>query len=524
MEAQYKRKPTIILTVILPVVLVVVLVGVIAYAFGDRWVPKAEASPLNVERAVLVPTSTGLVYQGKLTDGDAPANGAYDFEFALYDSRGTMVASGIDQAGQGVTAGLFSIVLDFGTDVFNGDARYLDVSIRRSGLGGRYTTLVPRIAIAPTPYALYGLKTKGYKNVLVVSPDGGNFGSVQDALNSITDNSASNKYLIWVGPGIYTEVVTMKPYVDIEGAGENVTKITATGNPQNATVIGSDNAELRFITIENTGASYYYNAPYGIAINNNGASPSLLHVTANASGGLAWNYGIYNNSSSPSMNNVIAQASGYSTFNAGVYNTTSSSPSMNNVTAIGITGGYNNYSYGVYNINASAPVMNNVTATAAGGDDSYGIYNNASSPTMNNVIATASSPDYGTIGVYNESSSPVMNNVTATGNGGQCFHQFICTNIGVYNGGNSSPTITRLIATATGSFVQANVAVANGGTGIVEIQNSQLIADTNTAQAGGGTLRIAHSFLNGGPIIGGGARVCAGNYDESYVFYPSGCP
>jgi len=31
-------------------------------------------------------------------------------------------------------------------------------------------------------------------------------------------------------PGVYTETVTMKPYVDIEGAGELATKITGAGS------------------------------------------------------------------------------------------------------------------------------------------------------------------------------------------------------------------------------------------------------------------------------------------------------
>src|SRR5438270_13821129 len=52
-----------------------------------------------------------------------------------------------------------------------------------------------------------------YRNVVVVATSGGDFDSVQKALNSITDNSATNPYLVWVAPGIYTEAVTMKQYV-----------------------------------------------------------------------------------------------------------------------------------------------------------------------------------------------------------------------------------------------------------------------------------------------------------------------
>ena len=54
-------------------------------------------------------------------------------------------------------------------------------------------------------------------NVVTVATTGGDFTSIQAALTSITDNSASNKYLVRVGPGTYTETVQMKQYVDIEG-------------------------------------------------------------------------------------------------------------------------------------------------------------------------------------------------------------------------------------------------------------------------------------------------------------------
>ena len=62
----------------------------------------------------------------------------------------------------------------------------------------------------------------------------------------------------------------MEPYVDIQGAGEGVTKITygGSGTWNLGTVIGADNAELRFLTVENTGGD-----TYAIAINNSSASP-----------------------------------------------------------------------------------------------------------------------------------------------------------------------------------------------------------------------------------------------------------
>jgi hypothetical protein len=148
--------------------------------------------------------------------------------------------------------------------------------------------------------------------VVYVATTGGDFTSIQAALTSIGDNSANNKYLIKVGPGTYTETVQMKQWVDIEGSGEKNTKITFTGsNPDNTgTVRGANNAELRSLTVENTGGVAF---DFAIAIYNNNASPSLLHVTAAASGGSLRSVGVYNiSSAAPTLTNVTSSATGSS--------------------------------------------------------------------------------------------------------------------------------------------------------------------------------------------------------------------
>jgi hypothetical protein len=76
----------------------------------------------------------------------------------------------------------------------------------------------------------------------------------------------------------------MQPYIDIEGTGENTTIIT--GNVDSATagvVNGASNAEIRFITIKNTGGGTYAMAAY-----NSGGSIKITNATATASGA-TWN-------------------------------------------------------------------------------------------------------------------------------------------------------------------------------------------------------------------------------------------
>ena len=93
-----------------------------------------------------------------------------------------------------------------------------------------------------------------------------------------------------MAPGVYSERVTMKQYVDIEGSGELTTKITFTGSASinTGTVVGASNAELRFLTAENTGGA----AGAAIAIYVVSGSLRLSNVTAKASGGSGANYAI----------------------------------------------------------------------------------------------------------------------------------------------------------------------------------------------------------------------------------------
>ena len=85
-------------------------------------------------------------------------------------------------------------------------------------------TVFPQDGFYVIPVAI----NKPLKNVVTVAKANGIFTDPVAAVNSITDASATNPYLVVIGPGVYTVTspVVMKPYVDITGSGENVTKIT----------------------------------------------------------------------------------------------------------------------------------------------------------------------------------------------------------------------------------------------------------------------------------------------------------
>jgi pectin methylesterase-like acyl-CoA thioesterase len=104
------------------------------------------------------------------------------------------------------------------------------------------------------------LYQKKYENVLVVAKSGGDFADPVAAINSISDAYAENPYLIKIMPGIYdigSNTIYMKEYVDIEGSGENVTKIIGDiiNDTTRGVLNGARNSEIRSLTIENTGLS-----------------------------------------------------------------------------------------------------------------------------------------------------------------------------------------------------------------------------------------------------------------------------
>ena len=218
-----------------------------------------------------------------------------------------------------------------------------------------------------------------YGNVAVVAPSGGDYTNPATAMGAYNSwcgtPSATNPCLLKIMPGVYdigTSTVVMQPYIDIEGSGQNVTVITGTVSSgslpsTNGVVNGANNAEIRFLTVKNTGSGTYV-----AAILNSSASPTMSNVTATASGGTFDNYGVYNSSSSPTMSNVTATASGGTgSANYGVYNS-SSSPTMSNVTATA-SGGTGSANYGVYNSSSSSPTMTNVTATGKDGTNNFGL-------------------------------------------------------------------------------------------------------------------------------------------------------
>lgn len=367
--------------------------------------------------------------------------------------------------------------------------------------------------VAAGDHAHDGLYQKKYANVVVVAKSGGDFTDPIAAINSITDASASNPYLMKIMPGIYdlgSSALSLKDYVDVEGSGENVTLIKSSiAGVAGGAVNVAGNSDIRFLAIANVGGG---ESAVGLSIRNFAGNNRLTNLLISASGGSDVNYGIINSGEGPTtMTNVVAIASGGGT-SVGISNGQTTFV-MNNVVATGTEGTSTNF--GISNQHCSFE-MSNVVATASGGQQTYGVYNYyAYTPsTMTNVTVRASEA-WWNVGVLNGGIAPVMTNVFVTASGGTWSY-------GIMNSNESYPVMTNVHATATSGAIGYGM-VNNGGGGSVLVDRCTLEGTNGSIMNGAGwTTRVGASKLIGG-IAGLGSYACVGSYDAGYAALDAAC-
>ena len=122
-------------------ILVMVLLLLLVSSFNQAQQPEAAD-------AVVSALGTAFTYQGQLAYNGAPVNDTCDFTFSLWDAAdsGNQVASNAVHNGVAVSDGLFTVSLDFGSDAFIGDARWLQIYVDCSSIS---TTLSPAATANP---------------------------------------------------------------------------------------------------------------------------------------------------------------------------------------------------------------------------------------------------------------------------------------------------------------------------------------------------------------------------------------
>ena len=112
------------------------------------------------------------MYQGRLNDGGNPANGNYDLQFTIYDASnnpGTVIAGPLTNSATTVSNGLFTANLDFGSGVFTGPYRWLDIGVRTNGSTNAFVILSPRQMLTPVPYAIFANTASNLVGTLVAT-------------------------------------------------------------------------------------------------------------------------------------------------------------------------------------------------------------------------------------------------------------------------------------------------------------------------------------------------------------------
>ncbi|HZF08957.1 MAG TPA: hypothetical protein VFE33_09230 [Thermoanaerobaculia bacterium] len=323
-----------------------------------------------------------------------------------------------------------------------------------------------------------------------------------NALAGISNASATKPYVVKLGPGIYDVGDTrlaMKPFVDLEGSGQQATIVQGNGNSSssdlnNGVVLGASSMELRNLQIKSNGSA---SRPLAIPIFNLSASPHIMNVTVVASGGSA-NWGIRNAGGSPTIEETTLNITGGSgSVNYGIVATGDgpiSTPTIRR-TVITITNtGSGGSATGIYSDESSLPKeVRDVEVDISGAGTAIGyLLTTPSGSAQSGTILLSTFNVHGTVNSYGVlmQSGPALleikgSNLTASGG----------LSYGIYN--------------------------SSGGT-TVRVDHSEIAGDSNSVAGFSATpIAVAATRLSG-PTTGG-VR-CAGVYDQNLNFYPSTCP
>lgn len=204
--------------------------------------------------------TSAFTYQGRLTDASATANGAYDFQFAVYDaaSGGTLIATNSTATtGITLTGGVFTAQLDFGAAAFPGADRYLEIRVKKPA-DASYATLSPRQQITSAPYAIRAM------NATNVETTGGN--SVVNSINNGATNTTINSNrlspdVVRLNPGATQSVTTTDPTAALLDA-------SGTTTDKNSNVIAASRFRL------NLDSGFYISGLYLPDLQESGSVPT----------------------------------------------------------------------------------------------------------------------------------------------------------------------------------------------------------------------------------------------------------
>jgi hypothetical protein len=540
-----------------------VLAVILAFVTVRAASSSQEAEPRAAEASV----GSGFTYQGQLHFDGVPVDADCDMDFRLFDGTGFLARPVGDPISRVVpiTDGLFTVYLDFGSAAFRGSARWLDIAVQCPG--EREPTALGRQELTAAPFALYALDAPWdglpYAGVVIVAKSGGDYTSIQAAIDSIGDAAEDNPYLVWVAPGIYEERVRMAPYVHVQGAGQGATIIT--NSDYSVTLYLAAHTSLRDLTVTNEDSPYSYAYAILASASDNVTGTLVANVEAQALDVGTESHGCTLEGAETSVRllDVTAHAQG------GTYNY--ALDVLDGATAIVEKGSFHaqggTYNYALEMLDGATAIVEGGSFTVADGSTlSYAIFTNGSETTLEatEVRAVAESTTGGNRGLYNSGRATLRGglyaahgNSTAYGihntgseavldaysvaaeasgslqtrglanedggsaalHGGSFTARDGSPTAGLYQSATSSALVANGISAIGEDAGTLNYGVQHGG-GSCTITNSVLEGAYFSAYTNGGTLRLSHTRLLG-PV--GGSPTCLGVSTDT-DFYAEECP
>jgi hypothetical protein len=175
----------------------IAVLGSLALLIGPRVQPGpvyAQDPAPQGQAVIQAAVGTAFTYQGRLLSNGEPLDGVTcQMYFVLWDAESDGGQIGTTQE-HSVTFedGYFTVQLDFGADVFQGEARWLEVGVRCPPVQGPLVWLEGRVPLNPTPYAL------SLRPGAVIRGDGATIIRVENS-SADADSTAIKGVMTWVG-------------------------------------------------------------------------------------------------------------------------------------------------------------------------------------------------------------------------------------------------------------------------------------------------------------------------------------
>ncbi|MGC9334241.1 MAG: hypothetical protein ACP5JJ_08850, partial [Anaerolineae bacterium] len=351
------------------VVTVLLLVTGSAYAQGTA--PERETETQTV-------LGTAFTYQGQLRDEGGLVDDTCDLTFKLYDAAGSgapptggTLLGTVEKPDHDIVEGLFTVQLDFGSGVFIGDARWLQIAV---DCGDGAVTLSPRQALTAAPYAQHAVNVgshdhwgehwTGTGTGLTLSGSGG---------GSIGVHAIASEYGVcgWAtGDSGDTRGVYAKSASD-SGSGVYAWATAHSGYTRG--VYGRSDSD------SGRGVYGYASATSGTTygVHGRSASDSGSGVYGYASADSGTTYGVYGRSDSSSGRGVYGYASANSGYTRGVYG---QSDSHSGYGVYGWATDNSGYTYGVCGRSDSDSGRALYGYASATSGTTYGVYARSVSP------------------------------------------------------------------------------------------------------------------------------------------------